>query len=209
MKIIGLTGVAGCGKDTFFSILKEKIKCKRLSLADELKNDVRSWCIEHYGIDPVSCTREEKEIIRPFLVFHGTQKRQQTQGRYWIEKAHKKISLLNMVGPEIDYLVVTDIRYCDFEKDELYWLKNELKGSLVHVSLYDRPFVLLEKEQQDFKIDKVFALPANSEEARNDPRLKDAADYTVEWPMIDCPEEELRKNLNNYVEDFLEWMKSR
>jgi len=210
MKVIGISGVAGSGKDTFFSILQEKINCKRLSLAAELKNDVRSWCVEHYGIDSISCSREDKEIIRPFLVFHGMQKRRRTQGRYWIDAAHKKISLLNTIGPNVDYLVITDIRYCDYEKDEVFWLKNELNGTLVHVSLYEQEEVLVKKEWPRTKTEKVFAPPVNDEEARNDPKLKREADYIVEWPKISKPStKELHESLSPYVEEFAGWIKNQ
>ena len=40
--MIGITGVARCGKDTFYSVLKKylaekNIKCERLAFADNLK----------------------------------------------------------------------------------------------------------------------------------------------------------------------------
>ena len=84
--IIGISGVAGVGKDTFFNLLNERVPCRRYSLADELKKEVNQWCRMHYGIDSQSCTRGQKEAIRPFLVSHGALKRQASEGRYWIEK---------------------------------------------------------------------------------------------------------------------------
>ena len=50
-RIIGVSGVAGVGKDTFFQLLSEVIPCKRYALADELKKEVRQWTRLHYGID--------------------------------------------------------------------------------------------------------------------------------------------------------------
>ena len=73
--IIGLSGVAGAGKDLFYSLLEQSLPCVKASLADSLKRETSEWCKEHYGIDPLRCTREEKDIIRPFLVFHGVNKR--------------------------------------------------------------------------------------------------------------------------------------
>ena len=63
MKIIGIAGVAGAGKDTFYSLLSQRMFCKRASFADFLKKEVRPWCGDQYGIDPCTCSREEKEII--------------------------------------------------------------------------------------------------------------------------------------------------
>ena len=74
--IIGISGVAGAGKDTFFNLLSQYAPCRKYSLADELKKELNQWCRMHYGIDSQTCTREEKEIIRPLLVFHGALKRQ-------------------------------------------------------------------------------------------------------------------------------------
>ena len=70
-RIIGVSGVAGVGKDTFFQLLSEIIPCKRYALADELKKEVRQWTKLHYGIDSFDCTIEEKNLIRPFLVEHA------------------------------------------------------------------------------------------------------------------------------------------
>ena len=52
MKIIGISGVAGAGKDFFFENLNKKIKCKRFSLGDELKKEIRSYCLQSFNIDP-------------------------------------------------------------------------------------------------------------------------------------------------------------
>ena len=34
-KIIGISGVAGAGKDTFYDLLSARIPCEKYSLADE------------------------------------------------------------------------------------------------------------------------------------------------------------------------------
>ena len=57
MKIIGISGVAGAGKDLFFKLLSQKIKCKRFSLGDELKEEIKPYCLAHFGIDPTNCSR--------------------------------------------------------------------------------------------------------------------------------------------------------
>ena len=107
--IIGLGGVAGSGKDLFYSLLSQKVDVKRFSLADELKRETYEWCMKHYNIDPVNCSREQKEIVRPFLVFHGGQKRNQTSGRYWIKKLNEKLKLNVDLGIDVQY----GLRYSD------------------------------------------------------------------------------------------------
>jgi len=196
-KIIGLSGVAGVGKDLFYSLLSEKLPCLRFSLADNLKTEVQRWCFEHYGIDPTNCSREEKELIRPFLVFHGTHKRQMSTGRHWIEKLQQYIGSISTDK----YLVITDIRYDDYKKDEVFWLKNELKGNLIHISQY--------KEVPDYgegALLREYREPVNSEEERNDPKLKEAADLIVEWPRVKGSQEKVEEELFPFIEKTINWI---
>ena len=181
--VIGLAGVAGSGKDTFYSILSSKIKAKRFSLADKLKEEVKPWCWKHYGIDPLNCHRHEKELIRDFLVFHAKHMRQKTNGRHWIDKINNDIK-----NSEEKYKIITDIRYDDYEADEVSWLKDELKGILIHISMIDENGEPIP--------------PANSEEARNNPKLIEKADFRVKWPYKKgC--ENIQKELSPYVEELI------
>ena len=190
---IGLSGVAGAGKDLFFSLLSQKLDCVRQSLADNLKKEVTEWCYNHYGIHPLTCSREEKDIIRPLLVAHGSIKRGKTNGRHWIEELNKKIK--NNLSNSI--VIVTDIRYDDYPKDEAYWLKEELGGYLVHISLYDE----VSRLNSSFK---KYKLPANEEEARNNPELIRKADYIVDWKR-----EKDKSRLEPHVNDFLDWLEKK
>ena len=131
---IGLGGVAGSGKDTFYSYLKKElnkkeIKIKRYSFGDELKKEVNEWTTTHYGISSLKCTREEKEVIRPLLVTHGSVKRNKTEGQYWIEKVSQAIDR-DEENPDV--ICITDVRYNHYDNDEASWLKN-LGGILVYV----------------------------------------------------------------------------
>ena len=169
--IIGVSGVAGVGKDTFFDLLSEKIACEQYSLANALKDEVRQWCRMHYHIDSVNCNRDQKEIIRPFLVAHGTTKRKMSKGRHWIEQLHDKV----VKGGSSKFKIITDIRYDDYENDEADWIQGELGGVLVHVSQYElRSMNLYEPDLGPFV--KKFKDPVNSEEARNDPKIKKKSD---------------------------------
>jgi len=187
-KIIGISGVAGCGKDTFYSLLSEKILCERFSLADALKTEVNQWCRMHYHIDSIDCYRDQKEIIRPFLVAHGATKRKLSEGRHWIEQLNDKIIKSN----NSNFKVITDIRYDDYKNDEVHWLQEELGGTLVHISQYR-----MEGSE------RVYLKPVNSEEARNDPRVKEKSDYQIEWEFV--------KNgqiyeLEPFIDNFLDWL---
>lgn len=196
MMYIGLSGVAGAGKDLFFSLLSKKVNCVRYSIADNLKKEVTEWCCDHYGIHPLTCSRAEKDLIRPLLVTHGTIKRGQSNGRHWIEALNKKIknnknNLINSI------VIITDVRYDDYPEDEVYWLKEELGGCLVHISLYD----VVCRLNADFK---KYVMPANEEEARNNPKLQNQADYVIEWPR-----EKNKALLETHIDTFLEWLKKK
>jgi hypothetical protein len=192
---IGLTGVAGAGKDLFFSLLSKKIKCTKFSLADALKKEVSPFAREFYGIDPLDCSRKDKEIIRPLLVVHGAIKRDRTKGRYWVNKLNKEIK--NNMSSSI--VVITDIRYDDYPEDEVFWLKEELGGYLVHISQYK----LTPKPN---RFHREYKKPANIEEERSDPKVKLKADYLVDWEKAN---ENLGQKLELHINDFLKWLNEK
>jgi hypothetical protein len=185
--VIGLSGLAGAGKDFFFSLLSKRVKCKRYALADDLKKDVRNFCKSKYGIDPLDCSREEKSQIRQLLVFHGSLKRQTTEGRHWVELLSRKLKKHNY---KTSIPIITDIRYDEFPKDEIHWLKEKLGGILVHISLYDE--LIDHKTKKKYKS---FLKPPNPEEQKNDPEMKKHADYTIEWRREIGTTKEIEKKL--------------
>ena len=198
--IIGVSGVAGAGKDLFVQTCREELAklgktSNQYALAAALKTEVRDWCLEHYGIDSVNCPRESKETIRDFLVAHGTTKRHATQGRHWLETLSPTIE---QDEEKYDYLFVSDVRYCDYPNDEVYWLQNELKGKLVHICQY----VVEPRLNKDVKI---YRKPANSEEERNDSNLSKMADYNVDWEFNkDFINKD--KYISSKVVEFIEWL---
>ena len=204
-RIIGLSGVAGAGKDLFYSLLSKRVKCNRYALADALKEEVSGWCKENYDICPVHCSREEKTKIRPFLVWHGKLRRENSNGRYWIDKLKERMDWWDawkpIPGKEKALVVVTDIRYNSYEKDEAHWIKDEMGGSLVHISQYKEEEVADKRNWPLTKTGKVFREPANEDETKWDPVLRDLADYRVEWPWVE--EEQREENLIKYVDNFL------
>jgi len=199
-KVIGITGNAGAGKDLLCEMLLERLgNSHRFALADELKEEIAPWCRTQYGIDPRNCTREEKSLIRDFLVFHGNFKRDKTQGRYWTE----------LLGNEIrsyacDYSIVTDIRYSQYERDEDYWLKKEMNGVLVHLSSYHLESVQL-NGGESFKTKK-WTPPANEHEKRNYPTLRERADYHIEWEIQTGNREEIKVKLASYADDLVNFL---
>ncbi len=198
LKPIGISGVAGSGKDLFFSLLKKKISVKRYALADKLKEDLSEWSISKYGIDPTKCSREEKEQIRNLMTFHANFLRNKTQGRCWIDRIYPEIQAHLANNPHNEIPVITDIRFKEFEEDEVFWLKSQLGGVLVHISQYTMVNGY-----------KMWIQAPNESEAKQNPILKKSADYVVEWEKVKDADPENSNVLIGVVDDFLKWYKQK
>jgi hypothetical protein len=188
--MIGLTGVARSGKDTFFSILKKYFKEKnintqRVALADELKKELEDFVDKKFKINLNKCEGSEKELIRPLMVAYGKCRRVQTEGKYWTSMVDSTIKDFKKNGT---LPIVTDIRYIEYKDDEYSWLKNH-NGILIHIS-----------RKLD---DGTLVQPANIEEKSNDNKLKAVADYSVCWETcqdVNFLYELMQKHLKNIYE---------
>ena len=196
--LIGLAGVAGCGKDTFFTHLKQalekrSITIKRYSFGDELKYEVNKWTTNQYGIDAVNCNRNDKEQIRPFLIAHGVIKRNKTEGQYWINKTKERIES-DTEKPDI--ACITDVRYNQYKNDEASWIKNKF-GIVVYIQRLIRT-----DEAAELRV----PLEAkNSEELKNDPLVKDSANFIAS--IKDVHESLIEQTVTEEIETFLDWLK--
>ena len=213
---IGVSGFAGCGKDLFYELLGDElidndVSVSKISIAESLKVECRSSLVRFMGIDILNCTREEKDKVRDYLVFYGLVMRDRSGGRHWINKASEEIGResrriddlgLNRIitrdgrwdvldeesGERLPHVFcVTDVRYDEYEKDEVFWIKNELKGNLVHLT-------------------KEGSSAANSFEEENDPRLQEKADYKIVWPDCNSNQKEINKHLRPRVLQFIDWL---
>ena len=175
-KIIGISGLAGDGKDSLCNMLRVLFEdsgyaFERMALADELKEECREALKSMYNINPILCSREEKALIRDFLVFYAKVKREETKGTHWISKLSKKISALPKI--ELDRIIcIPDIRHAQYENDEAAWIKKN-KGILIHVKKYQL--------EETFTFKKSYSIPVNNEEATHTPKLEALADFVIEW----------------------------
>lgn len=192
--VIGLTGVARSGKDTFYSILKKYLKEKniesqRIALADELKTELGDFVEKKFKINLNKCDGTDKELIRPLMVAYGKCRRIQTEGKYWTSLVDSKVKELKK---QSIIPIITDIRYIEYKEDEYAWLKNH-NGILIHIS-----------RKLD---DGAFIPPANIEEKSNDNKLKAVADYSICWETcqdVNFLYELMQKHLKNIYEKYLE-----
>lgn len=171
-KLIGISGAARSGKDTFCRVLSQMIpSIGRYSFADDLKKDLSEFVWKNYGIDIFDMSQKEKNDIRPLMVFHGEYMRDQTEGLHWIEKVKNDIE-----KNEDDISVVTDVRF----PNEMNFFK-ENGGSLLYIERFDSRGGII--------------APANLQEERNCPFLKKNADYVLRWDTTNN-----ESTLREYVE---------
>ena len=197
--MIGISGIAGAGKDLFCKLLLKEVQGTRVAIADPIKEEVRGFILQKYAIDVLNCSVEEKNKVRNLLVFYGGLKRYETKGQYWTGKAQKKADACKGVP------IVTDIRYAEYENDEIQWLKGKNKGVLIHLRKYCEIDTI-----DSSQVRRVYFDPPNEDEKRNDPKLMEKADYSIEWPHVEkAKTEEIKKELTSYVKEFAEWYKER
>jgi hypothetical protein len=194
--LLGLTGLAGAGKDLLFSEIAKFTTAKRLALADNLKMEMQEYLLKCFGIDILHATREQKESVRDLLVAHGKVRRKISKGRYWTSLITKE----TIKYRKECLTVITDIRYAKYPEDEHFWLK-KMGGKLIHL----KKFIINENE------DLIPLKYPNIDEAENDPILLSLSDYQIEWPdMQTCPIQYKTKYEEKYqkeLEKFFYWLK--
>ena len=202
--VIGLSGVAGSGKDLFYDLcLTSKNTSlwplKSFSIADKLKEECFDFIYNKYNININNCSREEKNSVRKILVAHGETRRSQSRGSYFFEKLTQEII---EARKKYKTIIITDVRYSEYEYDEVQWIRDSLDGYLVHISKFsvDENSGLAEFHQ-----------PANSSEQKNDPKVTLSSDYEIEWENLSYVEDnkEKEKRLTKAIDNFSEWLQYR
>ena len=194
-KYIGVSGVARSGKNLFCDIAIKQLSQKgvtanQYALAYYLKKDCEEFIRTKLGLDVFTEKTEDKTIFREMLVWYGGVKRKQTEGAYWTSMLQK-----DMDADDNEVIFVSDIRYDQYPKDEVYWIKEVLGGYLVHVSKYT---------YNDWD-ERVFTEPPNEHEKLNDPLVKLKSDYLLQWKQSDIKDGLIIDNayLNLCVKDVL------
>lgn len=173
---LGISGEAPTvGKDFLCHKLSEKLpnSIVRLSFGDFLKQELASYIFKQHNIDVFWCSPKEKEIFRPIIIKYAEEKRKNTNGKYFWK------ALYNSINIEYDnqnrYLdnkiaVITDIRFAEYKNDELWFLKEKLGGKLIYVRKY-----ILNNGKKEYVSTNI------KQELENAPKLKEAADFIVDW----------------------------
>lgn len=112
MKVLGLTGNAGAGKDYLYKVIKEELDgttgeaVERVAFADGVRYEIA----DVLGIDnPLALWAKPYPVeIRKLLQWWGTELRRAEDEDYWIKHA---ISRMEVVSEHADLIVVTDVRF--------------------------------------------------------------------------------------------------
>ena len=141
MKIIGLCGEKGSGKDTIYEFLSKIYNVKRVAFADPLKESLKDLFLwnddtfsrekkemidEYWGVSPRQmCQILGTDVIRNsiFDKFNNIIKVKNNEYKvsFWIKRIHKELEeLLNNMECPYDFIIFTDVRFLD----ELSYVKN-------------------------------------------------------------------------------------
>lgn len=182
--IIGISGVARSGKDTFFKLLSDSLRnlkfpeCKRLAFADEIKKELNELTIKNFNIDCFNISDKDKEIVRPLMVAYGTNLARALNKNHWIDRIKPELESNYSSGL---ISVITDVRY----ENEQWFIKNHFPKSLnVHIHRYG------------FEA-------ANEEEAENDPKLKRNSDYQISWKSFTNDDSEGLPFIEGFINEKL------
>ena len=159
-KLIGITGFARSGKDTFYERSKiwldrDHKRSVRRAFADALKSEVNEILEPTTGISAFTEDDDYKSLIRPLLVTYGTDIRRHLNPNCWIEKIQPQV-IEDL--KQNKFVFVTDVRF----ENEAHWIK--LNGGVL------------------IKVERKGVLPANNQEHRQSVLLKKHVDFNVYWP---------------------------
>ena len=182
---IGISGVARSGKDSLALEIENLIRSYKgktiykTSLAKPLKEDCKDFIQQYLGLDVFTDNNEEKATFRKFLVWYGKVKRQQTEGKYWTNLLDQRVKKF-----QPDICIIPDIRYQEYEQDEVSWLKAKQNNILIHL--------------QRIAINGEIVPPANMDESINDSIIQNSADYKIVWPTF--TDENKEENMREFAE---------
>lgn len=159
LKIIGITGIRGAGKDTFINHLRTiSPYVIRYAFADRLKSDIKDLCEEQFGVNPFILSAEDKEIVRHLFIGYGMAWRAKDP-LHWAKLVAKHIEE-DTVWPSPTVPAISDIRFTN--ECELFREK------------YGKKFFLL-------SLSRAGGPPPTEEEEKHHRQVSAMADHAITW----------------------------
>lgn len=116
MRIVGLTGYAGSGKDYVCDILRAEYYATRVAFADGVRLEVEEFLSP--GTQPIEYSSQARlpavwkkpypDEIRRLLQWWGTEYRRAEDQDYWVNKGVQRIKAARTT---FDLVIVTDVRF--------------------------------------------------------------------------------------------------
>ena len=171
-RFIGISAYAKSGKDTVCSLMNKRLlelgyRPVKFPFAASLKKRIDKFLSQEIGISAFTKTKEEKEIIRPFLVLFGETARSLHED-YWVDIVKEQIERFEEIFKKDGvnmFPIITDVRY----ENEAKMIK-DLGGKILH-------------------IEREGVVSPNPSEEKNHPLVKELADIVLEWPNFENDEE--------------------
>jgi len=178
--LIGISGYARSGKDTFGLSLQRILKTYKINseidaFANVLKKDIDPFLIDKFNISAFTKNDAEKFLIRPMLVAYGESKRNQNPN-YWIDQIEQK--------SKNKLTIITDVRY----ENEAKWIINN-GGFLIH----------LNRQREDGS----YIEAPNPQEAKNNPKVADLASLKIVWQTVENNGLVDENTIDQIVESFI------
>lgn len=178
--LIGISGYARSGKDTFGISLQRilktyKINCELDAFANVLKKDLDPFLLDKFNISAFTKDDSEKFLIRPMLVAYGESKRNQNPN-YWIEQIKEK--------SKNKLTIITDVRY----ENEAKWIIDD-GGFLIHLNRQ--------------KSDGSYVDAPNPQEAQNNPKVANLASLKIVWQTVENDGVVDEDTIDKIVESFI------
>jgi hypothetical protein len=178
--LIGISGYARSGKDTFGLSLQRILKTYKINseidaFANVLKKDIDPFLLDKFNISAFTKNDAEKFLIRPMLVAYGESKRNQNPN-YWIEQIEEK--------SKNKLTIITDVRY----ENEAKWIIDS-GGFLIH----------LNRQKEDGS----YIEAPNSQEAKNNPKVADLASLKIVWQTVENNGLVDENTIDQIVESFI------
>lgn len=102
--VIGISGKKRSGKDTFYSIFKEKVtSAKRFAFADKVKE----FAVHHFNIPYMEVNSEENRFLLQGI---GQMFREEVDELFWCRQVFSEIQKSRKNNPG-EIAVITDVRY--------------------------------------------------------------------------------------------------
>lgn len=135
--LIGVSGFARSGKDTFSSLVKSEFlktgkNVKIFSFAFALKRDIDGFCSTKIGISALTEDSALKSIIRPILISYGQIQRHLSNGKYWIDILKPEVDAFFEGGGDI--AIISDLRFKEFTFDEYDFIRSFENNLIFNIS---------------------------------------------------------------------------